>query len=426
LWLAKPYVHPPMPKLTLTIFISFFLSAACAQKEMKQHVKETLVPVSTIEPDSVNYADLEQIGIAIGDARVVMLGEQDHGDAPVFLAKTRLIRYLHEKKGFNVLAFESDFFGLNYGWDQLKKEKGKMDSFIRKNIFPIWTYCHTCQELFYNYIPATHSTTTPIAITGFDNQMILQYASKQLVTKLDSVCKALNLPVVKDPEYSTKMLPAIDSLRYFYSPLLKNTDFHINCSKYLAEIKRQASSKLDKDNFWMMVIENLIRENEEYQSEDFWLKRNTRDAQMAQNLQWLARVKYPDEKIIVWAANYHVAKYDDVSTNYPYKELITMGSYFTRDSSLRKQTYIMGFTSYEGEAGRLGMQIYKIRKPKANGFENWIDKRYNYAFVNFKSLEDRSARFYLKALNHSTAFKRDWANVFDGVFYIKNLYPCRR
>ena len=79
------------------------------------------MPIASIQPDLVEFSDLDAVGAAIGDARIVMLGEQDHGDGATFLAKTRLIKYLHEEKGFNVLAFEADFFGLNEGWSQLPK-----------------------------------------------------------------------------------------------------------------------------------------------------------------------------------------------------------------------------------------------------------------------------------------------------------------
>src|ERR1700761_1302410 len=106
---------------------------AHAQKLIKDYVEKNAIPIYTIEPDSTNYSDLEPIGNAIGDAKIVMLGEQDHGDAPTFLAKTRLIKYLHEKKGFNVLAFESDFFGLNEGWDRLDKKPDNLGAFLRKN-----------------------------------------------------------------------------------------------------------------------------------------------------------------------------------------------------------------------------------------------------------------------------------------------------
>ncbi|HMG69385.1 MAG TPA: erythromycin esterase family protein, partial [Chitinophagaceae bacterium] len=372
--------------ISFFIFLHFILFAA-GQDRVQQFVKQTAVPIPTIEPDSTNFSDLEAIGTAIGDATIVMLGEQDHGDAPVFLAKTRLIKYLHEKKGFNVLAFESDFFGLNEGWEHLTKEKPAMDSFFRKNIFPIWTYCNTCSNLFFDYLPGTYKTAHPVMVTGFDNQMILGYSSRNLVSKLDSVLRQLDLPVVKEPGYSTVIIPAIDSLRHYYSKLLNNPDFY-GCGKYLAKIKQQAAEKnLGENDFWMQVIDNLIAENTEYQllKTDKQQSGNTRDLQMAQNLQWLATVKYPTEKIIVWAANAHIAKYADSLKDDPGKAITAMGSFFTRNNVLLKKTYILGFTSYEGEAGRLGFKNFTIRKPKSDGFESWIDKSWNYAFVDFRN-----------------------------------------
>jgi erythromycin esterase-like protein len=402
------------------------MNFAIGQNQVKKFVEQTAVSIPTIDPDSTNFSDLEVIGNAIGDSRIVMLGEQDHGDAPTFLIKTRLIKYLHEKKGFNVLAFESDFFGLNYGIENISNEKNAIDTFLKKNIFPIWTACNTCSDLFYDYIPTTYKSSNPLKVTGFDNQMILTYSRRNLSQKLDSVMRILNLPITKQSDYVTSILPAIDSLRLYYW-LTPTEDNYSRCGNYLRQIKSEIGKKLDKNNFWVIVIDNLIQENLEYGTKKEYKKSgNTRDLQMANNLKWLADYKYSSDKIIVWAANAHIAKYADSSTTNPNDKTISMSSYFTRDSSLLQKSYILGFTSYEGEAGRLGMKTFEIRKPKSNGFENWINKSFNYAFVNFKSYSGTSEQFYLKGLGHNTFFKKDWTKIFDGIFYIKEMYPCGR
>lgn len=419
--------------------IKLFLSATAilmavsihAQQRIKEYVQQHTVPVNSIQPDVTDYSDLEPIGEAIGDASIVMLGEQDHGDAPTFLAKTRLIKYLHEQKGFNVLAFESDFFGLNHGWDQVAKTKDSLDSFIAANIFGIWTHCFTCRELLYNYIPASHQTNKPLQITGFDNQMTMLHSTKYLLQYLDSSLRAIDAPITKQENYSLQVLPLIDSIQHWS---YKDTANFQRVHNYLSDICAQVVNKMPEQSFFMALLNNLIEENRMHVADT--KKRlsgmNVRDRRMAENLKWLKTNKYPNEKIIVWAANAHVADY---VYNDPAKDLdtlATMGYYLKLDNAFAKTTYIIGFTSYGGYSGRLnpGFPKYAIRAPQKNAFETWIAPELKYAFTDFKKFntqqQAKAETFHLKGLGHQTAFKSVWNKSFDGIFFIKEMYSCRQ
>ena len=162
----------------LSLFF-FFLSLcpALAQRSLQTYVERNLHPIRSIQTHMNDYADLAVIGKAIGDARIVMLGEQDHGDGATFQAKTRLIKYLHEKQGFNLLLFEGDFFALNHGWEVTPKEEHSMRAFLYANISPYWSRCKECEDLLYEYIPKTYHTKTPLHIGGIDNQLYASFSS---------------------------------------------------------------------------------------------------------------------------------------------------------------------------------------------------------------------------------------------------------
>lgn len=413
----------------LLVFIgSLLFTTAKAQRLIKDYVIRNAITLKTISPDSTDDADLELIGDAIGNAKIVMLGEQDHGDAPTFFAKTRLVKYLHEKKGFDVLAFESDFFALNYGWDKTSKKSPVIDSFILKNIFSVWTTCDACNNLLFRYIPATYTTTAPLIITGFDSQQYLNFSYYNMPRLLDSTLTAIQLPITRESNYTTEILPLIDSIKRWSIFYPKDTVGIEKSIGYLHIIRNQLAGKVNQNFFWLYVVDNEIGLANEIK-ETIKAGRTVdkgRDARMAANLEWLMNNKFKDQKIIVWAADIHIARNIKVSRDNP-KNAETMGGIFMESIANHDNVYTIGFTSYEGMAGRVGSQGYEVKNKIRNSFETWFTAKQPYAFIDFKEFNKLNPgyneNFYASPIGHFVGVGQ-WNQVFDGLFFIRDMYRC--
>jgi erythromycin esterase len=165
--------------LFLIMILTNIPTTTFSQSRIKNFVVGSARTLYSISISDTNYTDLEVIGHAIGNSRFVMLGEQDHGDAPTFKAKARLIRYLHEKHGFNVLAFESDFFGLTGGYEDVRRTTLNLDSLLQGNLFPIWTTCDQFSDTW-NYLRYSSTTNNPLHLAGIDNQLHGSYTAEHL------------------------------------------------------------------------------------------------------------------------------------------------------------------------------------------------------------------------------------------------------
>jgi erythromycin esterase len=77
-------------------------------KEELNWLKQHIYPLKTFEPNSNFDDDLEILNQLIGNSSVVALGENTHGSSEIFKMKQRIIKYLAQKKDFDIFSSEAN------------------------------------------------------------------------------------------------------------------------------------------------------------------------------------------------------------------------------------------------------------------------------------------------------------------------------
>jgi len=413
-----------MKLLATLILLLLSTKVIFCQQLFKEYVQQNAAVIKSISNDT-NYAGFEVLDKAIGDKRVVMLGEQDHGDATTFLAKTKIIKYLHEKKGFNVLAFESDFFALTQGQQEIMNDTTRFRVYMQSNIFPIWPYCDACSELFYQYLPDAFFSKHPITVTGFDNQVHGRYSKNKMRNYLDSVLSKHQFSIPEFPSVKKQVLNWTDTLIKNYGRKYGTRSEFKTYDELMQQIADEWKKNYGHDYNWQLFNSLRAFNNQTAVGSEYKRSSGVRDEQMASNLVWLVNTLYKNEKIIVWAASEHIMKRSTETMKNLYT---TMGTNFCQSPENENQTYILGFTSRTGTAGRITIKNgeYKLRKPDKDSYENWFDNA-AFTFTDFQPYIKTTTTpesFKMKGINHLWNGKLQWTKNFDGIFYIREMRAC--
>ncbi|GMQ29255.1 erythromycin esterase family protein [Algoriphagus confluentis] len=386
-------------------------------KSFKDFVIKSSTPIENIDPKNSNYEGYEKIAAAIGDSKVVFLGEQDHGDAPTFLAKTKIIKYLHEKMGFNVLVFESNFLGLNQSLANQTDLRFSTREDYRDFIFKIWTNCMECTELF-SYLDSIRSSSNPIHISGMDSRLSHSGVGPFPITHfIQSLANENLFSDDSEKESITKILEELVKNEY-------DSDLSSDRVDSLYSFFNRVENKLVQSSFLFQAVRSLRGfTSSALDSTD---SNNPRDIQMSDNFLWLKKEVFPDEKIIVWASSYHLFKgFRDLT--YPVFKTDTINAGTLIADEIEDELYILGFTSNKGKAGRLYLPKYDLKEPRPNYFEAFVEEtEAKYAFLNFSNNDSsgyKNLNFWMKGLLHTPNYFY-WTRMLDGVFYIEEMYPC--
>src|SRR5262245_9276562 len=134
--------------------------------------------VRSIELADDDFSDLEPFAKAVGEARIVMLGEATHGDGATFEAKSRLVRFLHERMGFDVLAFESGLYDMRKAWERLRGGE-EVRTAVGRGLFGIWSMSQQVQPLI-DYVGERARSGRPLELAGVDTY-VTGSASKEFL-----------------------------------------------------------------------------------------------------------------------------------------------------------------------------------------------------------------------------------------------------
>ncbi len=351
------------------------VSESAVAPEIITWLQEHAIPFDTAEPGS-SYDDLMPLKDVIGNARIVALGEATHGTSEFFTMKHRMVEFLVEEMGFNVVAIEA-------GWS----ESRSIDHYIRTGQgnpaellagLHFWTW--NTQEILdmvvwmqkHNENPGT---APQLSFFGYD----IQYPS----TAMDEVVAYVQRVDPAAVEY-------VDSL---YEPFHEQIDEYTN--RYNYQDQPQSIKDCCRKN--VQEVFDFLKSNqgvyeaasspEEFatalqtarvcvQAEDFYAGEGERDQYMAENIMWSLDRMGPDGKMVIWAHNAHVGV-DTLVEGTTSEE--SMGFYLREKYG--NELVIFGFTFCNGslhaltvnESGQYGsMAVHKVEPPPEESCEYYF------------------------------------------------------
>lgn len=410
-----------------------------------RYLKEHTLRVRGHDPADTDFADLEPLKTLWKDVRIVQLGEQTHGDGACFLAKTRLIRFLHQEMGFDVLAFESGLYDCAKAWEAFQAPPGgRFDAVeaMSQGVFGIWMQSHEVKPLA-GYLHKVAHNPKPLELCGFDCQLTGTASRHTLARDLAEVMgKAI--PTTARVDHAEKLQRMVEFLR---NPKATLPPKERNAR--LADLENLATAMHAKQPiqgmdlrtraWWAQVARSLGAQlrNEVARREstktDTWGPVNRRDAQMAENLIWLADEHYKGRKIIVWAATFHIIrnapKLVPVKGKPIYTNVTPMGHAVAKHFG--DACYTLGFTAYEGEVGRPWTDPSPLPPAPKGTFEDWMQRTgVREGVVDLKAPAEGGAwlhqPFVARPLGNAPMRGSGWHDAIDGLYFQRTMTPSTR
>ncbi|MGD9689765.1 MAG: erythromycin esterase family protein [Phycisphaerales bacterium] len=425
-------------------------------------LRDHAISVRTIDEPALDqpedFSDLEPLRAMIGSARVVGLGEQSHGDGATFKAKCRLVRFLHQQMGFDVLAWESGLFDCRRVDELFAAGVAPADAATiaeQHGVFGIWAQSAQAKPVL-EYAARTQKTDRRLIMAGFDNQYTSSASRRQHASWLDSFFTRLADRGCKLPE--PVVSSGVDAVRWMAARLretgaaprgdpdrLAESRAAVRALITLIEDQRAYLARHEEPReieFARLTLLNLLTFDRASRETDRQNISNTprevlqlRDQRMGENLVFLAREYFKGKRLIVWAASSHLLRnggectslYGPENRGGDFKPL----GHFAAEG-LGRDYFVITFSAHQGAIGRPWSAPTPIARSEPGDLEALMaDAGLSLAIVPLNPAADDPEAAWLREpqVMRPMGYGREravWGRCFDALFFTRDMTPSTR
>ena len=317
--------------------------------------KETLQEIrrNAIEIDNYDFLDSY-----VSDKQIVLLGESSHGVGDYFSEKIKIIKYLHEHHGFNIVVFENGLVE-----STISKER----SFLEE---PELVLKQHFMDIYHNeeMLPLLkESWAQNLTLTGMDVQPMYREASDYYIQTIKNKLNEVTYELLQNAE---NQYFELDELLLNTKKIKHLKPTIIACIQSYKELLDTAHLKdeLQHTMLFSKFLQNRID----------WLNLNLkgllssgamRAQYMYKNVEWLLKF-YRGEKLIIWAHNFHIRK----NRTWLTKLLRIQNVGFSLQKTMQKDCFTIGLYASKGHYASLYRNEFEIQLHNKHHLEKVCNK----------------------------------------------------
>ena len=259
--------------------------------------------------------DLKPLGKLIGNAPVVALGESIHTSGGFYEMKHRIFRYLVEEKGFRVFAFENPWILSDQANQYVQTCQGTPDDAVGLLSF-YWQGVEVRELLRWmcEWNQAHPKEKDRVHFMGFD----IQSQARPDINALTAFLARIGVPASDPLVVSLRRCDGVAQRFYPFVPYpearYRECEAALNATAALFSAQEQSIEEQtsEEDLGWARL--HLVGQ-QAWQEQIYLYSRNNpqrwyevRDAGMAYAFQAIRELRFPNEKIAIWAHNHHIAR----------------------------------------------------------------------------------------------------------------------